>query len=546
MVKNLFTLLYSRQSSILSGAAIIMATVLVSKILGLIRDRLMAATFSPDTVALFFAAFRIPDLLFQILVFGAVSVAFIPVFTEYMQKKGRSEGFKLAQSVLNSTLLILITIIIVAYFFIEPLTSFIVPGFTKDQQLQTANLTRVILIGQIILAVGLFFVGILQSFQRFIIPALAGVFYNFGIILGIIILAKPLGILGAAFGVIIGAILHVLLQLPLILSVGFRFNIRRLFHKGVLEIGRLMSVRTLGLAAEQINETVGIILASIISTASVTYLTFAQHLQLVPISLFGATIAQAALPVLSSERARGKMEEFKTTLLTTLHQILFLSLPATAILIVLRIPAVRLTFGASQFDWPSTVLTGKTLAFLSIGLAAQAAALLLVRSFYALKDTKTPVLVSFATVILNIILSFYFVVNLRLHVGYLGLAFSMANIFSAASLFLTLHFKIGGFDLKKVFAPLIKMIMATAIMGVALYVPIKLLDQVIFDTTRTVNLLVLTGISSVFALSVYVALVWYMKVSELRTYVDLIKRATKFQTILKPKEIITADPGAGI
>lgn len=518
-----------------------MATVLVSKVLGLIRDRLLVATFSPDTVALFFAAFRIPDLLFQLLVFGALSVAFIPVFTEYMERQGRNEAFKLAQSILNSTLLILILITIITYFFITPLTSLIVPGFTKDQQFQTANLTRIILLGQIILAVGLFFIGVLQSFQRFIIPALAGVFYNFGIILGIIILAKPFGIFGAAFGVIIGAALHMLVQLPLIISLGFKFSPGRLFHKGVLEIGKLTSVRTLGLAAEQVNETVGVILASIISTASVTYLTFAQHLQLVPISLFGATIAQAALPVLSSERARGRMEEFKTTLLTTLHQILFLALPAAAILIVLRIPAVRLTFGASQFDWPSTVLTGKTLAYLAIGLASQAVSLLLVRSFYALKDTKTPVLVSFATVVLNVLLSYYFVIILHYDVGFLGLGFSLANIFSAACLFLTLHFKVGGFDLKKLFIPLLKMIIATAIMGVALYVPIKLLDQVIFDTTRTVNLLVLTGISSVFALSVYVGLVWFMKVRELQTFVDLIKRASKFQTMLKSKEIIASD-----
>ncbi len=538
MVKNIFSLLYSRQTSILSGAVIIMATVLVSKVLGLIRDRLLVATFSPETVALFFAAFRIPDLLFQLLVFGTLSVAFIPIFTEYMERKGRNEAFKLAQSILNSTLLILILITALTYFFITPLTSLIVPGFTKDQQFQTANLARIILLGQIILAVGLFFIGVLQSFQRFIIPAMAGVFYNFGIILGIIILAKPLGIFGAAFGVIIGAILHMLVQLPLILSLGFRFSPWRLFHKGVLEIGKLMSVRTLGLAAEQVNETVGVILASIISTASVTYLTFAQHLQLVPISLFGATIAQAALPVLSSERARGRMEEFKTTLLTTLHQILFLALPAAAILIVLRIPAVRLTFGASQFDWPSTVLTGKTLAYLSIGLVSQAVSLLLVRSFYALKDTKTPVLVSFATVIFNIILSFYFVIILQKDVGFLGLAFSIANIFSAICLFLTLHFKVGGFDLKQLFIPLVKMIMATVIMGVALYIPIKLLDQVIFDTTRTVNLLVLTGISSVFALSVYVILVAFLKVRELQTFVDLLKRVAKFQTILKPKEII--------
>ena len=539
MVKNIFSLLAARQTSILSGATIIMATVILSKILGLIRDRLLAHTFSPDNVAIFFAAFRIPDLIFQLLVFGALSVAFIPVFTEVLAGKGRPEAFRLASAILNLAMLILALATVLIYFFVDPLTNLVVPGFTPEQKLQVANLTRVILIGQLVLAVGSFFAGILQSFQRFIIPALAGVFYNFGIILGIIMLSKSYGVMGAAIGVIIGATLHVLIQLPLVFALGFRYSLlANIFHSGAREIVRLMSMRTLGLAAEQINETVGVVLASLVSTASVTYLTFATHLQLVPVSLFGATIAQAALPILSAERARGRMEEFKITLLTTLHQVLFLALPATAILIVLRVPAVRLTFGASQFDWTATVLTGQTLAFMSIGLSAQAIALLLVRAFYALKDTKTPVAVSLITVAVNIALSFYFIQVLRMPVWGLGLAFSISSILSAFLLFFSLHFKVGKFDLNMALVPFFKMLSATVIMGVCLYVPIKLLDAVIFDTTRTINLLVLTGLSSAFALSIYVFLVWFLRVRELHTYVDLFKRMGKVQTLIRSEEII--------
>lgn len=543
MVKSIFSLLTHRQTSILSGATIIMTTVVLSKVLGLIRDRLLAHVFSPDTVAIFFASFRIPDIIFQLLIFGTLSVAFIPVFTEYLDGKGKSEAFKLARSILNLALLVLIFATVLIFIFIDPLTSLIVPGFSPSQKMQVASLTRVILLGQIILTVGSFFVGMLQSFQRFIIPALASVFYNLGIIIGILFLTKPLGISGAAVGVLIGASLHVLVQLPLVLSTGFKFGSPFLiFHRGVAEITRLMSFRTIGLAAEQINETVGVILASLISTASVTYLTFAQHLQIVPISLFGATMAQAALPILSSERSRGRIDEFKTTLLTTLHQILFLALPATAILIVLRIPAVRLVFGASQFDWEATVLTGKTLAFLAIGLSAQAISLLLVRGFYAFKDTKTPVLVSFVVVALNIILSFYFVQGLRLNVWGLGLAFSISSILSAVMLFWSLHFKVGKFNITAVLWPLVKMLMATIIMGAAIYIPIKLLDQVVVDTTKTLGLLFLTGTTSFFALFIYVALVWFLKVKELNTFVDLLKRiffrGRSLQGQIKTEELI--------
>ncbi|MBI2040163.1 murein biosynthesis integral membrane protein MurJ [Candidatus Microgenomates bacterium] len=545
MVKNIFSLLYSRQTSILSGAAIIMATMMVAKILGLVRDRLLAHVFPPDTIDIFWAAFRLPDLLFSIVIFGALSVAFIPVFTEHFESKGKEDAFALARSILNIFLTIFILAGILIYIFAPLIISTVIsPGFSQEKQAQVVSLVRIIVFGQAILVLGSFFIGILQSFQRFIIPALAPVFYNLGIILGIIMFSKEWGITGAAYGVIIGALMHASIQLPLVWSLGFRFKFPfKFFHPGVKEIISLVSVRTVGLAAEQINETVGLALASLTSIGSVTYLTFAQHLQVVPIGLFGATLAQAALPVLSSERARGRIEEFKITLLTTTHQILFLTLPATAILIVIRIPVVRLIFGASQFDWEATVLTGLTVAYLAIGLVAQSVSLLFVRGFYAMKDTKTPVFVSFIVVSINIALSFYFIKFLKLDVWSIGAANSISAILSGILLFWTLHFKVGKFNLDQVFIPLGKMLMATIIMGVALYVPIKLLDQVIFDTTRTINLLILTSSSAIFALSVYVGLVWFLKVRELLTFADLIRRATKFQTKLKSQEIITPETG---
>ncbi len=540
MVKNLFALLYSRQTSILSGAAVIMTTMMLSKILGLVRDRLLAHVFAPDKIDIFWAAFRLPDLIFQIVILGALSVAFIPIFTEYSESKGKEAAFEMARVVLNVFLSIFILVTILMFLLAVPLISqFIAPGFTADRQMQVVSLTRIILFGQVILVIGAFFIGILQSSQRFVIPSLAPVFYNLGIILGIVFLSKDYGIMGAAYGVIIGAMLHALIQLPLIWSMGFRFKFSlRFSHPGVVEISKLMSVRTFGLAAEQINETVGLALASLAAVGSVTYLTFAQHLQVVPIGLFGATLAQAALPVLSSERARGRIEEFKITILTTFHQIMFLTLPAAAILIIIRIPVVRLVFGASQFNWEATVLTGATLACLAIGLSAQAVSLLLVRGFYALKDTKTPVVVSFIVVILNILLSLYFILILKLDVWSIGLANSISAILSGVLLFWTLHFKVGKFNLRQVLVPFFKMLMATIIMGVALYVPIKLLDQVIFDTTKTINLLVLTSISSIFALSVYIILVWFLRVRELSTYVELLKRFGSFRFKLKSKEIL--------
>lgn len=515
-----------------------MLAVFGSRILGLIRDRLLVHMFDTSQASIFFAAFKLPDLMFQLLIFGALSVAFIPVFTDYLSKRGEDEAFDFASNVLNLSILVFGILEIFAFIFVSQLNSIIVPGFSGQQKVSTDQLTRLILVSQLFLVVGSFFVGIGQSYQRFIIPALAPLFYNLGIIFGIAVLTPFFGIQGPAIGVIAGSILHVLIQLPLVWSVGFKYKFSfNLFNPGVKEIFKLMSIRNIGLAAEQLNDAVAIALASLVSYSAVTLLTFAQHLQAVPIGLFGATIAQAALPVLSREQAKGETEGFKITLLTTMHQILFLTLPAAAMLIVLRIPIVRLVFGASQFSWDDTVLTGRTVAFLAIGLAAQSVSLLLVRGFYALKDTKTPVIVSIVTVSMNVILSLMFIVVLRLEIWSLGLSYSISTIVSLGLLISFLGQKVGGFNSMRLFNPGLKMLLASVVAAIALYIPVKALDQLVFDTTRTINLIILTGIASFFGLSIYIILVWLMRVEELNTYANLLKRTSRTKLNFKTGEI---------
>lgn len=539
MVKSLLSLLSTRQNSILSGAAILMAAVFASKFLGLIKDRILVHNFDSSQAAIFFAAFRLPDLIFQLLIFGTLSVAFIPVFTDYLNRKGEEEGYAFASNILNLSLASFFILGSVAFVFVGPINNLIVPGFTGNQKEMTDELTRIILFGQLLLVVGSFFVGITQSYQRFIIPSLAPIFYNLGIIFGIAVLAPIFGIKGAAYGVILGSLMHMLIQLPLVHSLGFHYHISFDFlNQGVREVFKLMSMRNIGLIAEQLNDTVSIALASLISYSSVTLLTFASHLHVAPIGLFGATIAQAALPVLSREFSRKEGESFKITLLTTMHQILFLTLPAAAILIVLRIPVVRLVFGAPQFSWEDTVLTGKTVAFLAVGLAAQSVILLLVRGFYAFKDVRIPVLVSLGTVLLNILLSLYFVTVLRFDVWGLGLSYAIATNLSFFILLYFLNKKVGGFNLQDLIRPALKMLLAAVISAIALYIPIKALDQVVFDTTRTVNLIILTSIASIFGLSIYLILVWLMKVKELETYINLLKKFSRMEWMLKSEEIV--------
>lgn len=546
MVKSILTLLNSRQNNILTGASILMVAVFASKFLGLIRDRLLVHNFNSADAAIFFAAFKLPDLMFQLLIFGALSVAFIPVFTDLMHDRDEKEAFGFASNILNLSLLVFGVVSILGAIFVSPLNSLIVPGFSGNQKSMTDSMTQIILISQIILILGSFFIAISQSYQRFIIPALAPLFYNIGVIFGITVLSPYMGLMGTAWGAVIGAFLHVLIQLPLIKSLGFKYKLSlNVFDRGVKEIFKLMSVRNIGLAVEQLNDAVGIALASLVSYSSITLLTFAQHLQTVPIGLFGATIAQAALPVLSREQSRKEPEAFKITLLTTFHQILFLTLPATAMLIVLRIPIVRLVFGASQFNWSDTVLTGRTVAFMALGVAAQSVILLLVRGFYALKDTKTPVVVSIISVTLNVILSFVFVKVLHLDVWSLGVSYALA---SNLSLFLLIYFlgeKLGGFDSERLTIPALKMWLAAMVSAAALYIPMKALDQLIFDTTRTLNLIILTVIASIFGLGIYLLLVWFMKVEEVYTFGKLVKKIAGSKVNLKSDEIIQ-EPGGPV
>jgi putative peptidoglycan lipid II flippase len=538
MVKSLLNLLALRQSSILTGATVLMVAVFASRFLGLIRDRLLVQTFDTSEAAIFFAAFRLPDLLFQILVFGSLSVAFIPVFTEYLHRKGNEEAFSFASNILNLSLLIFGAFVAVSIIFVSQINSIFVPGFSGEQKVLTDRITQIILIAQMFLVVGTFFIGVAHTYQRFIVPALAPIFYNLGIIIGITLLTPVFGITGLGLGVVLGALMHVLVQIPLVRSLGFRYKFTFDFlNSGVKEVFKLMSVRNLGLIAEQANEAVGIALASLVTYSSVTLLTFAQHLFAVPIGLFGVTIAQAALPVLSKEYSKNDLESFKVTLLTTLHQILFLTLPAAAILIVLRIPVVRLVFGADLFSWEDTVLTGRTVAFFAIGLAAQSAVLLLVRGFYAMKDTKTPVLVSLVSIALNIFLSVIFVLVLRLDVWSIGLAYSVSIIIGTILLTYFLSKKIQGFRASELIVPAVKMLIAAGAAAFALYIPMKALDQLVFDTTRTVNLIMLTGIASVFGLGIYVILVWLMEVKELNTFIELIKKIGRIKINVQSEEL---------
>ena len=537
-IKNGASLFRKKQEDILSVAAIIAFSVALSRVLGLIRYRLLASYFGDDIALLdsFIAASVLPDAIFEVLIFGTIGLAFIPVFSQYLSREKLEKAWELSSTMITLGLVVFVIFTIAIATFADLIAPIIAPGvIAKDPttQLTIVRLLRLMLVAQLFFVVSIFLTGVLQSFQRFLIPATASIFYNVGIIVSIIFLSPVVGIYAPAIGMILGALLHLVIQLPLALSLGFRYRPNFNFkNKDVRETISLMWPRSIALGLSRISDIINIALASIAAVGSIVAFNFAQVLQLVPISLFAASIAQAALPSLSIEFNTKRQEQFKHLFVQSLHQILFLILPSAAILAILRIPIVRLVFGAREFPWELTVLTGRVLIAFAIGIAAQAVNLLLTRSFYAVRDSITPVKVSLFGASLNIVLSVFFVLILKLSVVYLAFAYSIANLFSAALLLYLLDKKVK-FARRDLLMPIFKMLTISILTAVSLYVPMKLLDQLVFDTTRTVGLILLTGTALIAGLSVYTILSWILKVKEVAIFYHLAKRIITWSSKLK-------------
>lgn len=539
---NISSVIYRRQESLITAAVIMMVLVLASKILGLVRIRALAGIFGAgELYDTYTYAFVLPDLLASFLINGAMTAAFIPVFTAYLIKEDKREGWKVASGILSISVFIYIilgtVLFIFAPFFIKYLVA---PGSLPEQINQAAALTRIIIFGQLALIVGTFFSSILQSFQRFLVPALAPVVYNLGFIAGVYWLTPVLGIYGAAFGVIVGALLHILVQIPVARSLGFVFRFSLDFKDvGVKKILELSLPRAVGSALSQSEWLFAISLTSFLSAGSASVLRFAFDLQNFPVGLFGLTIATAALPALSASWAKKDTQEFKQILLSSLHQMFFLAVPLSGLFIVLDIPVVRLVLGTGKFDWSNTVATANTLSFFSLGVFAQGAIFILNRAFYAMHDTVTPLKI-YVVSLLSFVVFSLILVSATNDVAYLGLAFSLSGVLSFFGQLFLLSRKLHGFGKEELFYPALKIFFSTGLMMVIIYAIIHYLDIRVVDTTRVANLIYLTAFATIVGGTIYFVLMWFLNSRELRLYLGLLEKinltpAKPIETINQPE-----------
>lgn len=467
------------RNGLLSAAAIIALSGLASRVLGLVRDRLFADRFGAGEVLdAYFAAYRIPDLVYNLLILGALSAAFLPIVSEYLSRgsAGRAMAFRMANALLTIAVLALAVIAAVLFLFTPTLISFLAPGFDDARRDLTITFTRIMLLQPILLGVSSIMSGILLAFHRFVAYAAAPVLYNAGIILGVLVFVPMLGVAGLAWGVVLGALLHVLVQIPAVFAVGFRFRPEvRLDHPGVRHVSHLFVPRLIGLIAQQGAVVIVTLFGSGLLAGGIAAYMLAENMSAVPIGLVGISVAVAAFPFLAGAAARQDLAAFSETLGRAIRVVFFVSLPASIFLLLLRAQVVRVVLGTGAFDWDDTVATFTVLGILSFSIVAQSLIPLLARAFFSLHDTRTPMLVSLAGIGVN--LAGAFVLAPRYGVVGLAWAFTAASLLHFVLLLAQLHVRLGGLQDDVLLVSVFRTGVAAIVAAVAVQGPAALLSR---------------------------------------------------------------------
>ena len=470
---------------IAGAATLVMALFIVSRLLGLLREIVVAGQFGTSAqMDAYLAAFRVPDFLFYVVAGGALGSAFIPAFAGFIAKNDMSGAWRLASAVINWVLIVLVGLGVLAAIFAPWFVQTFYPDFTPAQQTLTIELMRWMLISTVIFGVSGVFMGILNARQHFFLPALAPVVYNLSIILAAWFLGPILGVRGLTVGVVLGALAHLLVQVP-----GVAFGKNRIHYRPILaakdphvqEVGRLMAPRVVGLAAVQINFVVTTILAATLAAGSLSALNYGWIIMLLPQGVIALSVATALFPTLATLAAKGRQDEMRHIFLTTLRNLLFLTLPAAVGLIVLAVPIVRLLLQRGAFNDTSTNATAWALAFFSIGLVGHTVVEITTRAFYALKNTKTPVAIGILAMVVNLIFSLLLLKlfeqwGLPPHGG-LALANSIAVLLEMVIMLLLLRGPMGGLSEPGIRQSLVKMSVAALGMALALLVVMPMLPN---------------------------------------------------------------------
>ena len=469
----------SQNQAVARSASIISLATLASRILGFIRDVIIARLFGIYIYAqAFVIAFRIPNLFRDLVGEGASNAAIVPVLSEYSLKRSREEFWELANILLNLIVVILSAITLLGINFSPLIVRLIAPGFiaSPEKLAATINLNRIIFPYILLIGLAAYAMAVLNSLKNFTVSAFAPCLLNIAIIVCALLFGE--GTAGLATGVLLGGVLQLAVQVPVLYKKGLHPKLAMHFkHPGVIQIGKLMLPRLISSSIYQLNNFVDSIfgsLAAIVGDGGVAVLYFSYRLIQFPIGIFSNAIAQAILPTFSTQALEENQENLKNTLSWGLRAVFFVMLPATALFMVLARPLVFTLFGGGRFDSNCGLLTSNALFFYSIGLTAYGGTKVLQSCFFALKDTVTPTKIAGLALILNIILNTLLMFPLK--IGGLALATSLSGIISFFFLFSILGKRLGGFGGYKMLKSFLRILAAALCMATVCFLVMQALN----------------------------------------------------------------------
>ncbi len=504
------------------AALLLMMTVAVSRILGYGREVALYTLFGQNYVTdAYRAAFSVPDFLYMLLVGGALSSAFIPVFSSCLVTGKEAQGWKSASIVFNFSIICLTILVITAYIYTRPLVILLAPGLPEQYLALAVHLTHIMFLQTIFMSLNGFAMGILNSYHNFTAPALGSLVYNLVIILVGVLFVEKLGVAAFSYGVVIGAALNFAVQIPALHQVGIKYHFSLNYRDdGFRQIIILMLPVLIGLGVIQLNLFVTQNISSTLGSGTISTLNLAQKVMNLPIGIFAVSIAIAVFPTLTTLAAKGEMELFKQKTSLGLRAIFLVSIPASLGLIAVGDALIKLLFQQGEFTAIMTLNTNQALIYYCLGLFAYSAIQVLNRSFYALKDTRTPMIAAAVTIAINIFLSLQLSGSYK-HQG-LALAYSLAGIVNLVLLTGVLRIKIGKLGGGRILYNLLISGAASLLMFFAVrYSLIHLLTVLPADK---VGLLLGTGTAILIGIIVYGVLIYPFKMEETELLLNMLRR----------------------
>lgn len=504
----------------------LMVTMSISRILGYVRDVVMVDAFgmSIQTDA-YTAAFQIPDFFYYILVGGALSSAFIPIFSGYIANKQEEDGWIVANTVANTVLIVGAVLIACGLIFTPQLVDLLVDfkeEYYEESFALTVLLTRVMFAQSFFMCLSGISQGILHSYKRFTAPAIGSMLYNLAIVVVGMVFSEKIGILAFTLGVVFGAFLNFAVQIPDLIAIGFKYRpMVDYHHPGVQKFFKLLGPVLLGLSVTHLNLFITTNLGSRLGEGVITALHYAQRIMQLPVGIFAIAIAVAVFPTMTSHAARGEMDLYMKDLSLGFRTIIFITLPAAVGLAVLRLPIVRAMYLLGKGTMDSVELASTALLFYCFGLVGYSAQQLLNRGFYALQDSRSTVAINVMSILVNIALSFVLVRPL----GYIGLAtaYSVSGLVSMALLLYFLRRKLGHMDGRRMLQSALQCVLASAIMAAAVLLFTHWSEGAWDMTSKIMQVLQVLG-GVVIGAGVYGAAALAMRMEETELVLSVVKR----------------------